>query len=91
MMPPSIWFLRAVRRDHQAGVGRAPDFLEPDLLVDLDLDHHGGERGDVLVAGEAEAAGAAFAKLALLEPAAHARRRLDHAARARGSDSSDRR
>src|SRR4029078_935802 len=48
----------AVRGDDEAGVGGAPNFLQADLFVHFKLDDHGGEGGDVVVAGDAAARGA---------------------------------
>ena len=61
MMPPSSWLMRAVRVDDEPGIGGAPDAQQPDALVDLDLGDDGGVGGEVLVAGEADAAAASGA------------------------------
>ncbi len=82
-MPPSSLIPRSIGRDHEAGIGRTPHAPEPHFLLDLDLRHHGGERGDVLVAREAEAACHAVAEFRLFEPAAHLGRHLDHTPRTR--------
>ena len=89
MMPPSIWFFAPSGVDHQAGIGAAPHALQAHLLVDLDLGHHGREGGDVLVAGEAEAARPSVAELGAARTSRSSRAAVSTTRRARGSESSD--
>src|SRR6188472_3841803 len=66
---------RAIRIDHQAGIDGRPDAGETNLLVDLDLGHHRGIGGAVLVAGKTDAACATIARRRA-EPFSHAGGRL---------------
>ena len=80
---------RAVRVDDEAGIGGAPDAQQADGFVDLDLGDDRGIGGEVLVAGEADAAAAPGAGRCSRLPAAHRATACSTTARARGSDSID--
>ena len=50
---------RAVRIDHEAGIGSAPFVPQPDRFVDIELDDNGRIGGAVFIARKTDAAAAA--------------------------------